>query len=388
MKFLKFIAVAVAALAMVACGDKPGGTVTEKSPFRMEVGNSFVQIGVDHAYFLVYLDDQLLDPADLTFYDENDEEVAMGTYEVEVDGAMVTVPEWVPTQPETKSFWVAYKSYYTKELVSVTAVTFSLPDRLADPQPDNVSFVKRTFFTQFTGAGCGYCPYAKAALYEASADEEYADKFVVAAIYTYDSREPMYPKNNGNIATAFGVSSYPAVFYDIKGRFSHEMKHSDYNNVKAAINDSLSEDAKAGISVSVASDEGNTFVARVSVKAAVDGEFYVGLWLVEDGIEYDQSDYGCLYDDNNGLNFDIHNNVLRLADSGTKYYGRPLGAMKAGEVKDDVFAMTIDTSGKKPWVKENCRLVAFVASKVGNSAFVTNVVTNEVFSESIEFEYK
>lgn len=388
MKILRFITAAIVALAMVGCGDKPGGTVTEKSPFRMEVGNSFVQIGVDHAYFLVYLDDQLVDPAELTFYDENDEEVAMSTYEVEVDGVMVTVPEWIPTEPVTKSFWVAYKSYYTKELVSVTAVTFALPERLADPQPDNVSFVKRTFFTQFTGAGCGYCPYAKAALYEAAADEEYADKFVVAAIYTYDSSEPMYPKSNGDIATAFGVSSYPAVLYDLNGRISHEMKHSDYNNVKYAIDNSLSEDTKAGISISVAYDEGDTFAARVSVKAAVDGDYYVGLWLVEDGIEYQQSDYGCLYDDNNGLNFNIHNNVLRIADSGDKYYGHSLGAMKAGDVKDEVFAMTINTTGKKPWVKENCRLVAFVASKVGGNVFVTNVVTNDVFNESIAFEYK
>ena len=393
MKFLKFIAAAVFALAMVACGDEPTNTPVEKSPFRMEVSSNFVQIGVDHAYFLVYLDEELVDPAELTFYDENDEEVEMTTLEIEIDGQTVTVPEWAPTEPTTKSFWVSYKTYFTKELITITAVDFAFPDSMEDPQPDNVSFKKRTFFTQFTGAGCGYCPWAKAALYEAAADEAYADKFVVAAIYTYDGQtSKLYPTENGDISTAFGVSSYPTVIYDMIGSFSYERVDKDYVSVKAAIDNTQQQEAKAGIAVNVASDEGDTFVARVSVKAAVDGEYNVGAWLVEDGIKEKQANNGCGYP----MDFDNHNNVLRYADSGKEYIGHSLGAMKAGEIKDHVFTMnffkgTYNKDGKEvkaPWVKENCRLIVFVTTSVRGSAYVTNVVANDIYSESIAFDYK
>lgn len=394
MKFLKFIAAAVFALSLVACEDKPANTPIEKSPFRMEVSKNFVQIGVDHAYFLVYLDDVLVDHSELTFYDADDQEVTMTPYEVEIDGTTVTVPEWVPTKPETKSFWVSYKSYYTKELITITAVDFAIPEPMEDPQPNNLSFVKRTFFTQFTGAGCQWCPYAKAALYAAADDEAYADKFVVSAIYTFNSQEALYPSGYGSIATAFGVTSYPYVFYDMMGAFTNSGTSVENTTatVKAAIDRSHMEAAKAGIAVRVSSDEGDTFAARVSVKAAVDGEYYVGLWLVEDGIEAHQANAGCVVE---GIDFNIHNNVLRIADSGEGYFGHSLGAMKAGEVKDQVFTMnffkgTYNNKGEEvraPWVKENCRLIAFVAT-TNRGTYITNVVANDVYSESIPYEYK
>ncbi len=391
MKLLKLMAVAVAALAMVACNGPESGVDTpiEKSPFRMEVSSSWVQIDVDHAYFLVYLDDVLVNHEELTFYDENDEEVTMSPLEIEIDGSTVTVPEWIPTKPETKSFWVSYKSYYTKELKSITAVNFALPQPMEDPQPANKSFVKRTFFTQFTGADCGYCPFAKASLYEAANDPNYADKFVVAAIYTYQATDDLYPTNYANIDRKFGVSSYPTVFFDMKGIVNQEKKDSGFTFTKAAIDESHKEDAKAGIAVNVASDDGDTFVARISVKAAVDGVYYVGAWLVEDGLYEKQANYGC----NADIDFNTHNNVLRIADSGENYVGHSLGAMKAGEIKDQVVTMTIKdpnpNSKKEPWVKENCRLVVFVTTEKNNgSVYVTNVVANDVYSESIEFEYK
>lgn len=388
MKLMKFLAMALVAMAMIGCGPENGGenNPTEKSPFRVEVNTNYIQLGVDKAYFLVYLDDALLNPADLIFFDTNNEMVTMNTLEVEIDGQMVTVPEWVPTKPETKSFWVAYNSYNNqKQPVTITAVDFALPESMEDPQPENVSFVKRTFFTQFTGADCGWCPFAKAALYEAAHDEAYADKFIVAAVYTYSKQDTkLYPEGFGNIETQFGVSGYPTVFYDMAGSFSYEKKDSNYTYVKAAIDQSQQESAKAGIAVNVAFDEGNTFAIRASVKAAEEGEYYIGAWLVEDGIEAKQANYGC----NADVNFDLHNNVLRIADSGEDYIGHSLGNLKAGEIKDKVFTMTIKQGVKNAWVKENCRLVVFVTTKVGGKIRVTNVVSNSVYSEPIAFEYK
>ena len=388
MKLMKFFAMALLAVAMIGCGPENNEDYpAEKSPLKVKANSNLVQIGVDKAYFLVYLNDELLAPEELVFFDENDEIVTMSTLEVEHEGQTITVPEWVPTKPETKSFWVAYKSYESsKNPVSITAVDFALPETMEDPQPDNVSFVKRTFFTQFTGAGCGWCPFAKAALYAAASEEAYADKFLVAACYTFGSTEVLYPEGYGNIATVFGVSGYPTIVYDMKGSFGTGKDDAqNFALVKSVLDTSLQEPAKAGIAVNIASDSGDTFVARASVKAAVDGEYYVGAWLVEDGLDVDQSNYGCTME---GVDFNIHNNVLRIADSGDRYYGHSLGAMKAGEIKDHVFLMTIKTTGKKAWTKENCRLIVFVATKAGNNVYVTNCISNDHFSEPIEFDYK
>lgn len=395
MKFLKFMAVAMLSLAVVGCGegDKPS-TPNEKSPFRVEVNTNYIQLGVDKAYFLVYLDDVLVDPASLIFFDaETNDIVTMNTLEVEIDGVKTAVPEWVPTKPETKHFWVAYNAYNNqKNPVSITAVDFALPDALGDPQPENVSFVKRAFFCQFTGAGCGYCPYAKAAIYEVGAEDKYNDKFITAAIYTYNNKEALYPTQYGNIETAFGVTSYPTILFDMSGSFGIYQDHeTNKRTVRAALDKTMEESAKAGISVNTASDSGDTFAIMATVKAAVDGEYYVGAWLVEDGLVVEQANYGAP----EVVDFNTHNNVLRIADSGDNYRGHSLGAMKAGETKDKLFVMSFEKDQlnnkgevvKKAWVKENCRLVVFVTTKVGNRISTTNVVTNSVYNEPIAFEY-
>ena len=395
MKFLKFMAVAMLSLAVVGCnGNDPTDSPNEKSPFRVEVNTNYIQLGVDKAYFLVYLDDVLVEPASLIFFDaETNDIVTMNTLEVEIDGVKTAVPEWVPTKPETKHFWVAYNAYNNqKNPVSITAVDFALPDALEDPQPDNVSFVKRAFFCQFTGAGCGWCPFAKAAIYEVGAEDKYNDKFITAAIYTFDNKEMLYPTKYGNIATTFGVTGYPTILFDMSGSFSVVKDHeTNKRTVRAALDNTMNQQAKAGVSVNTASDSGDTFAIMATVKAAVDGEYYVGAWLVEDGIVAKQENYGSTAD----IDFNTHNNVLRIADSGDNYIGHSLGAMKAGDTKDKLFVMSFEKDQlnnkgevvKKAWVKENCRLVVFVTTKVGNRISTTNVVTNSVYNEPIAFEY-
>lgn len=397
MKFLRFIAAAMLSLAIVGCDngtENPNDGPNEKSPFKVRVGSNVVQMGIDHAYFLVYLDEELVDPSLLVFFDaDNTEVVEMSTYEVEIDGQIVTVPEWIPTKAETKRFWVAYNSYNNqKNPVSITALDFAIPEPMVDPQPENVSFVKRAFLNQFTGTECGYCPYAISALYKAAHNDKYADKFINVAIHTYSTTDPMYPKSCANIATSFGVQNYPTIVYDMMGSLGvGEDENNNTRNVETIIETSLRNGAKAGVAVSVASGEGDTFVARASVKAGVDGEYSVGAWLVEDNIEARQSNYGCTFE----MNYSLHESTLCVADSfvesNNSYYGHSLGTMQAGEIKDHVFVISTtnpDTSSKaRTWVKENMRLVVFVSTKTSNRMHVTNVVTNSVYTESIAFEY-
>ncbi len=391
MKFLKFITAAVFALALVACEENNDGPI-EKSPFEVEVNSNLVQIGVDRVYFLVTLDGVFVNPAELEVFDaKTNDIVTLKTTEVEIDGVMTAVPEWVPTKPETKSFWVSYKSYNNyKTPVTITAVDFAMPDPMEDTMPECVNFVKRAFFNQFTGTTCGNCPYAMAGFNIVANDAQYADRYINVGIHTYTTTDPMYPYGYENIATAYGVSGYPTICIDMQGSFGAGRDvESNAQNIKQVIDNSVRKGAKAGIAVNVASDEGNTFVARVSVKAAVTGEYKVGAWIVEDDIEADQANYGCNYD----MNYNIHESVLRVADSrpngANNYYGHSLGIIEEGKIKDHVFVLSLEKVNefKDDWVKENCRLVVFVTTKDGNSWYVTNVVTNSIYSEPIEFEY-
>lgn len=390
MKFLRFITAAVMALSMVACGEPteeetPGG----KSPFKVQVNSNVIRLGVDNAYFLVYIDNVLAEYDEITVFDYKTNDIIPTTpLEVELDGTTVTVPEWTPSEIGTRTFWVSYKSYHNQNApVGFTVVDFDFPDRVEDPQPENLNFTKRVFVNKFTGVGCQYCPYATAALHAAA--ETMGDKFITAEIHTYP-QDPYSPTNYANIETFFGVRDYPTVFFDmsLSLKIGKDMPTNE-SRFKTAIERCYEIPANAGIAANIASDSGDTFIARVSVKAAVDGEYSVGAWLVEDNIRHSQANGGCTAD----IDFTQHNAVLRVADSkpigSESYFGYPLGEMKAGEIKDQLFTISVDEPNqqKNDWIKENCRLILFVTTVQDGRTVVTNCIGNDLYTESIPYDY-
>lgn len=371
----------------------------EESGLSLRATTTVFQKDVDECLIIVRYKGEVIDPSKVTFYDlDTNETISLESKDVtDVNGGSYKLAIYAPSKVGTRSIWAARNSGPgdTREKpLALTAVDFAIPSRAIDPQPSNTSFNKRMFVTQFTGTECGYCPFFIAALHTLSEDAEYNDKYVLAAIHTYSSSDPMYPIDYSDIAGSFGVSSYPAVICDMRTSLGNNGYERNLQQLRNQINQSTSEVAKAGISAKIDYADG-LIVAHATVKAAEAGNYRIGAWLVEDGIYGMQYNNGCKVD---GVDFNTHESAVRIADSkpegSNNYSGHNLGTLAAGETADYVFVMEMKEDGanidnpKKHWKSENCRLVFFVTVESANGIYVTNVVENESLTQTITYDYK
>jgi hypothetical protein len=94
-------------------------------------------------------------------------------------------------------------------------------------------------------------------------------------------------------------------------------------------------------------EDEDIIVVKVAVKAAVDGEYNVGLWLMQDNFKKTQTINpgstveGWVEGPKNPYNY--HNNGVRLAESKylNSHVGYPLGKMTAGQTKEWIYVLNI-----------------------------------------------
>lgn len=248
-------------------------------------------------------------------------------------------------------------------LYVVKAINVPVPTVVEDPQPASTSFVHRALLTQYTGTACPNCPRMIKVLRDVASAGFIPDKAVHAAVHSYTNADPAY-------ISAPRTQYYPYLTIDHVQGFSTE---NGLETLKTLINEHTAEAAKSGISVSPAyySEEG-CLVVKVAVKAAVDGIFNVGAWLLEDGIYGAQSDYDNVGDDS----YDTHENCVRIADSKYKgtWFGHELGDLSKGEVAEKTFVMNL----KKNWEVENLHLAVFVSYGEQNGSRMEYTVCNAV----------
>ena len=333
--------------------------------------------GVDSTEIKVYYDgEQVTDGVTFYTYPDNKEyDMPNFTYKTTTEGEF--------------RFWVAYgtASNYKNPMI-IKAVNLDIPTRPSDPHAGSINFVRRTLMMKFTGTGCGFCPLMTDRMHEVldgcvdpSTGEEYPpyeDKVVVAEAHTYNISDPMYLKTR--IDQAFAVSGYPSLVIDMRYTYG------DYTNSKRlrdVIDASYSSSpAKAGISVN-SELSGNTVVARVTIKAAANGNFRIGAFLLESGISSRQT----VYEGATGMyDYDTHNNTIRVVDGAqslTDYTGHDLGYLSAGNQADYVFAMNVQDG----WVKDNCHLVFYVTYLEGGYYTVTNTIATSALDGTVRYEY-
>ena len=309
--------------------------------------------------------------ADAVFHDGTDAIITL-------DGGKFTA-----TADGEYKFWAEYgtastynKNLEDKGLFTIKAISVAVPAIADDPQKSNTSFVHRSFLTQYTGTGCGYCPYMIKIVKELMADNTIPEKAVHAAVHSYNNADPAY-------IAAPKVNSYPYLTVDLVQGFSHSQSASV---LKSLVDADVEVAAKAGVSVNPVyyADKG-MLVVSVSVKAAVDGIFNVGAWLLEDEIYGQQEDYGNIGD----KSYDTHENCVRIADSkylGT-WFGHPVGTLKAGNTASKTFVMDL----KKSWKVENLHLAVFVSYGEQEGDKINYSVTNALnapIDAPTPFDYK
>ena len=359
----------------------------EEEGLSAVLSTNLIQVGKSYAAIIVRYNGKVLLPEEMNkviIYDAaNDSPVTLDFVAAETaDGTVYALPAYYATEAGTKSFWVGYKTKNTRETpMSVTAVTSNIPSRPADAEPENINFVHRALFTQFTGTWCGYCPYMIVAFHDMLEDEEYNDKFVHTAVHGKDSFATTL-SDGKDLASILNTSGgYPYVLVNLKDGIQNSNVDTNIAYLKAAIENTLKTKPRAGIAARTELKD-NMLLVRTSVKVSHTAEYFVGAWLVESGMYTQQANYAA--DELKYDYLDYHENVVRIADSNTtNFLGHPMGTIKKGERADHLFVMELDPS----WKAENCHLVLFVSTTQHNQFGITNAVKTTSLTSGVDFEY-
>ena len=376
-KYSKLLAALFVGLGICACsltGGDDDNTDSDNTPeptgeLTLALDKTIIVAdGESAARLIVKLGDE-----EVTDYDE------VSVYRVDKDekNIPVQIPDLLfkTTTPGSYTFWVSYKSKLSNK-VSLVAVSPSIdiPGLPSDPDPTNLNFRKRVLITQFTGTGCGYCPNMIQLLRNFRQQDSYKGKTVLAACHTYNQNDPMFLKDHTSIAK--NVSGYPSVMLDLNAStMTTTPALSTFNKL---VDKEYAVEAVAGICASTVAD-GLQLVVNAGVKVSQKGKYYIAAWLLEDGIEAKQSNYGTLGD------FSIHDNAVRdilgYNESRKDYAGFEFDS-EAGSVFTKEFQFELDPE----WKLENCHVAVYVCALNGTLYTVNNVIDIRP-NETIAFEY-
>ena len=366
----------------------------EESGLSAVLSTNLIQVGKSYAAFIIRYDGKVLSADEIrkvSIYDaandtkiEIDEDNTVGSefsYVVATDenGTDYVLIAYSPNKAGTREFWVGYKTKNTRETpVAITAVTSNIPSRPADAEPSNTNFTHRALFTQFTGTWCGNCPYMIAAFHYMFEDPTYKDKFIHTAVHNGDVFKVVMPdgRDLSNILNTTG--SYPYVLCNLTTGIQNSQVERNVANLMGAIEGAMKSEARAGIAARTELKD-NMLLVRASVKVSHTSEYYIGAWLVESDLHALQSNYTDMKDDY----IDVHENVVRIADSNTtNFMGHSLGTITKGDRADHLFVMELDPS----WKTENCHLVLFVSTIQFNSLSMTNAVKTTSLTSGVDFD--
>lgn len=391
MKFASLLAAAVILFSCTGTSGDDGGESLD-AVLKIETDkNLFQSDGVDHVTLTVTLDGVPVKD-DVVFY--------QGTSPIEVKDF-----KFFSTKAGDYEIWASH-GIYVSEPVTLRAIAVPIPQTPRDEKPASTEFKSRVMCMQFTGTACGYCSQFMTRLKDAFNKESLKDDYVKVSIHNYQYSDlfPDHAYYQWNWATDMlrvtdlfsgkpAAPSNPSIVMDyMYGYYLYDATSSSaFEQYIIDMNESK-EDKACGIAVN-ARIEGDQIVAKVTVKAAVEGSYRVGAMLLEDGIEAKQI---------NGESWmNTHNACVRHIDARYKvngkesYYGHSLGTIKAGKTADYLFIWNLEDIRKQNdvnnyWrniVKDNLRMAVFVTSANDDSYYINNAVETRLNAE-LPFEYR
>ncbi len=359
MKLTKFFALALAALVFVGCGEEKPQGVVPTGDAVLTANNNSVVVNTPIEFTVTAADGTDL-TAQATIFDKTH------------DFAEVSNP-FTPTMDGDYEFYAVVGNIITAAIkVSVVPTIPTLPE---DAQPENTKFNHRILLVDHTGNTCGYCPEMMLALKEVAETGDYHSKYYEAMAHTYSTSDPAYSAAASMVSNLHGVSSYPTLTYN----FYHETK-SDRNaaHIMGQI-DALwkAEGADAGIAAA-ATLASTSVVVNTEVKAAVDGEYRITAWLLEDGIYAKQTNAREEW-------MNTHDNAIRQRIDSDNISGVDLGTLATGEKKST--ALTLKIVGNK-WARENLKVMVIVSAKNAKGKFDVANVAICPMNDVVTYDYK
>ena len=286
------------------------------------------------------------------------------------------------------SFYAKYNGLKSK-ICSVTVNPAYAPEFPVDADPENYDFNQRVLLVDHTGLGCGYCPYMKEAIKEASENANYKDKFNVVYSYSYNSSEVCYTSTSKtlfnyyqNICSTSKIGMYLTGHPSTTFNYNHNTA-GNYNMVQSQINEVWDENPTASIALA-AKIEGEKIAISASVKSSKTQNIKLSLWVLEDDIYATQSNATASW-------MHTHHNVLRDAPtkvSATDISGIDFGYIEANSTMSRF--IEFDLFAASSWKKENFKVIAIISApseKYDNKYEVVNTAICEMGS-SIGFDYK
>lgn len=357
MKFTKFFALVAATVAMFAACT-PGGDVTTATGDITLSAETVVEVNTP-IHFVVKDSSGANVTNDATIFDKSH------------DFAQVENP-FTPTVDGDYTFYAVVGDAISKDFkVTVTPEVPALPE---DTDAANTSFKHRILLVDHTGNTCGYCPHMMKALKEIEESGDFDGKYYEAMSHSYSNTDPAFSGAAASISSHYGLQGYPTLTYN----FYHPTS-SSYNaeHIKGQINALWKESADAGIAAST-NLAAKSVVVNAEVKAAVDGEYSITAWLLEDGIYAKQTNATDEW-------MNTHNNAIRQAATTSPLTGYELGALKTGETAEQILNLTI---ARDTWNRDNMKVMLIVSKKGANNRFdVANVVLCPI-NDSVTYDYK
>ena len=380
MKTLKTLALLlVGALAFVGCNPvDDGGNEGKKGLILVADKITIYDNGTDGATFTLYYDGMVLDKGYELYIGEGNE--------------MVAGNKFTSTTQGTFEIWAAYGAAISNTVnINVVATPPAAPAAPQDNNPSKTNFVRRVLLTQFTGTGCGYCPYMINALYQVANDATLNSKVVFSAAHLFNEEDPAYLSASATLDNAMGITSFPNLVVDLNK--STRGIQPMFTDISKAITTAMNRvTVKGGIAVNSAYHaEEEYIVLNATVKAAQTTEFRIGAWLLEDGIKATQGNNGITALE--GVDFNTHNNCIRYADSQATqnvFSGYSLGVIEAGKTASREFAFKLkphyNNANARYYNHNNLRVIVFISTKEGDNWYVNNVVKCPKHG-SVDFEY-
>ena len=369
MKLTKFFAIALAALAFVACSkensqgsNEPGGDLPNPTgDITLKADKTAVAMGETVTFTVTDAEGQDV-TSQANIYDEDFNDV----------GSTVTFNE-----SGSYEFFATLGSK-NSNYVTVTVMA-DVPNVPADPQPTNFTFNHRGLVIDQTGVNCGYCPNATDQLKTLENTEwhQYYNE-VTCHAGSYANGDP----GNSAAANALNqfqsgmISGYPCILVNFYGKPSSY----GYSDIIKVLQQYINKDGvDVGISLAVTGDAGCVYAAA-QVKSGVAQEYKVTAWLLESGI-YSPNQSGATK-----AHHRIYNHALRnMAHeySKTNVQGDAY-TFEANEVKDLAFELPIIST---KWNYENMEVLVVVSAKDANGRWeVANSAVCKI-NEYKEFEY-
>ncbi|MDE6140006.1 MAG: Omp28-related outer membrane protein [Alistipes sp.] len=272
-----------------------------------------------------------------------------------------------------------YASYGPNIAPTVEVVaTPEIPELPADPNAASTSFVHRHLLIDHTGTECPNCPYMMSALEQLAEDSEYNSQFLLAASHSYNRTDPMYNQGSAAIGNRLGNGYYPYVMMDLNKNLgvNNSMVAVNVQNLKKLLDNNKVDAPEAGLSAAVSATPVQIII-NASVKAAVTGNYRVGMWILEDNIEAVQS--GASAPEHN-----VHSNAVRaIVGSLTNLNGEEVGAIEAGQSANIVRTVNISSN----WKIANCKVLLFVTSDADTTTPLKNCVLCPI-GGTVAYEYK